>query len=412
MLALAERPAPYSESALASLWSRAHTLADALVTEGGRRLRVIYPGRQSSGAGPDFRDAVLLKEDGSTLTGDIELHTTAPGWYHHGHQFDANYNGVVLHVVFSPKGHTDTRLQSGIDAPVAALQTVASSLESADDHASPGIPAIEELRQSADIGAALDASGDARFLAKSHGFRLEMRELGVDETLYQGLMEALGYSTNRKPFLELARRVPYSALAALRDEPQSVRLLALKAMLFGASGLIHLVQEVEEREQLSRMQKRMPRVKPIAKRDWNLFRVRPPNHPVRRITGAAHLLDACLDMGLTETLIALLVDGGIRQLNARMEQRPHIGKARARDIVVNVALPCLHAYGNTRGDDSLAQAALDAYTKAPKLQDNELTREMRRLCAIDKGVKLNARRQQGMIHLYKRMVRARSLSEH
>ena len=405
MLALAERPAAYSESALASLWSRAHTLADALITEGGRRLRVIYPGRQSSGAGPDFRDAVLLNEDGSTLTGDIELHTTAPGWYHHGHQFDANYNGVVLHVVFSPKGHTDTRLQSGIDAPVAALQTVASSLESADDQASPDIPAIEELRQSADIGAALDAVGDARFLAKSHGFLLEMRALGVDETLYQGLMEALGYSTNRKPFRELARRVPYNALEALRDEPQSVRPLALKAMLLGASGLTHLVREDEEREQLRRMRKRLPKVPPISKRDWHLFRVRPPNHPVRRITGAAYLLDACLDAGLTETLTDTLVDGGIRQLNARMEQPPHIGKARARDIVVNVALPCLHAYGTTRGDDSLAQVALEAYAKAPKLQDNEITREMRRLCGIGKEVKMTARRQQGMIGLYRSAVR-------
>ena len=408
MLALAERPAAYSESALASLWSRAHTLADALVTEGGKRLRVIYPGRQSSGAGPDFRDAVLLNEDGSTLTGDIELHTTAPGWYHHGHQTDANYNGVVLHVVFSPKGHTDTRLQSGIDAPVAALQAVASNLESADDHTSPGIPEIEELRQSTDIGAALDAAGDARFLAKSHGFLLEMRELGVDESLYQSLMEALGYSTNRKPFLELARRVPYSALAALWDEPQSVRLLALKATLLGASGLTHLVREVEEREQLLRMQKNLPQITPIAKRHWHLFRVRPPNHPVRRITGAAHLLDACLDVGLTEALIALLVDGGIRQLNARIEQRPYIGKARARDIVVNVALPCLHAYANTRGCDSLAQSAHDAYAKAPKLQDNEITREMRRLLNIGTEVKMTARRQQGMIHLYKRAVRARA----
>ena len=408
MLALAERPAAYSESALASLWSRAHTLADALVTEGGRRLRVIYTGRKSSGAGPDFRDAVLLNEDGSTLTGDIELHTSAPGWYHHGHQTDANYNGVVLHVVFSSKGHTSTRLQSGIDAPVAAIQTVASNLESADDYASPGIPALEELRQSADIGTTLDAAGDARFLAKSHGFLLEIRELGVDETLYQGLMEALGYSTNRKPFRELARRVPYRALAALRDEPQSVRLLALKAMLLGASGLMHLVREVEEREQLRLMQKRLPKVMPIAKRHWHLFRVRPPNHPVRRITGAAYLLDTCLDAGLNEILIDTLDNGGISQLNARIEQRPHIGKARACDIVVIVALPCLHAYGNTRGDDSLVQAVRDAYAKAPKLQDNEITREMRRLCAIDKSVKLNARRQQGMIHIYRRAVRGRA----
>ena len=404
MLAVAERPAAYSESALASLWSRAHTLADALLTEGGKRVRVIYPGRQSAGAGPDFRDAVLLEEDGSTLIGDIELHTTAPGWYSHGHQFDANYNGVVLHVVFSPKGHSDTRQQSGMLAPVAALETVADELEEADTAAAPSIPTIEKLRAASDIGAMLDSAGDARFLAKSHGYALEMRELGVNEAIYRGIMDALGYSSNRKPFRALAGRVPYSMLAAYSGEPPSTRLLALKALLLGASGLVHLADDGEEGGHLRRLRKYLPKVKPMVKHDWRLFRVRPSNHPVRRIVGAAQLLDACIEAGMMETLASALTHGGAKALRARLEFPPHIGRARACDIMVNVALPCLHAYAGAQGSVELAQATLDTYARAPKLQDNEITREMRRLCAIGKGVRLNARRQQGMMHIYKRAV--------
>ena len=78
MLAVAEQPASYSEDAVAALWSRAHTLVDTLVTEAGERMRVIYPGRRSSQAGPDFRDAVLITEDGRKVHGDVEIHTSAP----------------------------------------------------------------------------------------------------------------------------------------------------------------------------------------------------------------------------------------------------------------------------------------------------------------------------------------------
>ena len=69
MLAVAEQPASYSEDALAALWSRAHTLADTLITEAGERMRVIYPGRRSARAGPDFRDAVLITEEGREVRG-------------------------------------------------------------------------------------------------------------------------------------------------------------------------------------------------------------------------------------------------------------------------------------------------------------------------------------------------------
>lgn len=409
MLAVAELPAAYSESALASLWSRAHTLADALITEGGRRLRVIYPGRPSARAGPDFRDAILLEEDGSALRGDIELHTSAPDWYSHGHHLDANYNGVVLHVVFSPKGpegRSQTRQRSGMEAPVLALEPIAARLDTASDAAYSGLPTFDALRNSADLCAALDAAGDARFLAKSHGFALEIAQIGADEALYCGIMDALGYASNRKPFRALAQRVPYGKFARFRDEPTSTRLLATKAALLGASGLLHLVDEDQDSAELRRIYHRLPKPKrPLGKKDWHLFRVRPSNHPARRIIGMARIISECLDDGMADTFVAALSQGGAKALTVCLEYRPHIGKGRARDILVNVALPFLHAHAATTQETALADAALTAYAAAPKLQDNEITREARRLCNIGSEVKMTARRQQGLIHSYKTAVR-------
>ncbi len=406
MLAVAEQPASYSEDALAALWSRAHTLADTLITEAGERMRVIYPGRRSARAGPDFRDAVLITEEGREVHGDVEIHTSAPGWYSHGHHEDANYNGVVLHVVFSPKGHADTRMKSGMNAPVLALEAVADELDDCDCAETPSLPTLEAIHTSADVASLLDAAGDARLQAKSRGFVLEINEMGDDEALYRGLMDALGYATNRRPFRVLAHRVPYHTLSQFRNEPPATRILAIKAMLLGASGLLSRVDDAEDPSQLRRLYRRMPRAgKPLSEKDWRLFRVRPSNHPAQRIIGMAHILDGCLNDGIAGTFAATLSQGGAKALTARLEHRPYIGRGRARDILINIALPFLHAHAAEIGDAMLSDAAQAAYAAVPKLQDNEITREMRHLLDIGKAVKMTARRQQGMIHLYKATVR-------
>ncbi len=421
VLSVAEKPAPYSEDALASLWSRAHTLVDALVTRDGRRLRVVYPGRQSAAAGPDFRDAVLLTEDGNTLSGDVELHTEAPGWYSHAHHTDPNYNGVVLHVVFLPKGHESTSLQSGMSAPVAALDISGVAFYTAPDAPQP-LPTLRIFDDDVDICEALDAAGDARFLAKSKGFAMDMQRSDADEVVYLALMDALGYAYNRKPFRTLAQRVPYRSLAALRTEPSSVRLAALKAMLLGASGLMRRLERIcpdENAVELRRMRRRLRKVRAVRQSDWRLFRLRPANHPLRRIVGAAYILERCLDRGVAATLAGDLLDGGVRALSKRLETPPYIGRGRARDVLVNVAFPFLHAYASAgvrsphrahkdSGVEDIAtlrQVARDCYAAHPALQENEITREMRRICGIGRKVRLTARQQQGLMHLYNTRVR-------
>ena len=404
MLAVAEQPASYSEDALAALWSRAHTLADTLITETGERMRVIYPGRRSAQAGPDFRDAVLITEDGRKVHGDVEIHTSVPDWYGHGHHEDANYNGVVLHVVFSPKGHTGTRQLSGTDAPVISLRPVTKELDESDSAESPSLPMLEAIRTSADVASLLDAAGDARFQAKSRGFVLEINELGGDDALYRGLMDALGYATNRRPFRTLADRIPYAALSQFRCEPHSTRLLAIKAALLVTSGLVTHVDESEDPALLRRLHKGLPMPKPMKKKDWRLFRVRPSNHPVQRILGASHLINDSLDLGLTEAFSADLVEGGHKSVLARLGRPAQIGRARASDILVNVLLPFLHAHAEISDDEQLKASALESNIKAPRLQENEITREMARICGIDGSLKLTARRQQGLIHIYKAVV--------
>jgi hypothetical protein len=58
----------------------------------------------------------------------------------------------------------------------------------------------------------LDRAGDARFRQKSARYQALLREQDPDQTLYEGICEALGYRHNQQPFLKLAQRSPCRAL--------------------------------------------------------------------------------------------------------------------------------------------------------------------------------------------------------
>ena len=201
-----ERP---SERALSALWQRSHTLSQGLITEDGRPFRVVYPGRANPRAGPDFRDAIITNDAGETIVGDVEVHLRAPDWYSHRHNADPNYNGVILHVVLWPKSQATSNQQSGRKTPVASVAHAAPLLKSAK--------------------------------ASTHNIAADLRAMdkrSLGEALDRALMEALGYISNRKPFRELAQRVPIASLSWLIREPSITRLLALEATLLGTAGML------------------------------------------------------------------------------------------------------------------------------------------------------------------------------
>ena len=147
-------------------------------------------------------------------------------------------------------------------------------------------------------------------------------------------------------------------------------------------------------------------------KEWRLFRVRPPNHPRRRILGAAALVARFCESGLIAGLSAAAAAGDAKALTkvltvpagdgkpAPSKPAP-IGTARARDIAVSVVLPFLHAYRTLAGDYAGAEQTLELYRRYGRLSDNEITRELAAALQEPAWGRIadNARRQQGLIHL-------------
>ena len=315
MEAGASYPRP-GERAVVRLWSNAHNMSEGLRSEDGHRFRVLYPGRPGGGPGPDFRDAVLQNESGETVRGDVEVHVDESGWRAHRHHVDPGYNGVVLHLVLHTAGRKATTQQSGASAPVARLPEEASSEEEDGPLPEP----FAALLGGGAVDDALDRAGDRRFLARSAGFRAELERVEPDEAAYGAVMEALGYAANRRPFRELARLVPFGSLVSLRSEPEATRLLAMEAMLVRGAGLFNLLDPARS-HRIRAVLDHLPPAPSMPPGRWRLAGVRPANHPLRRLTGAARILEAHLERGLMRGL-ATAAACGSRPLTDALSAKP------------------------------------------------------------------------------------------
>lgn len=218
-------PYAFPEKLLQKIWllglfeRRAAKLAD------GRSLTVLAPGRWNLLGGPDFRGA-RLRIDDREVVGDVEVHFDAADWTRHGHDEDAAYNDVVLHVVlFEPNaGLNLPRTHAGREiAQFALLPWLHCSLEefAADD-------AVESLAQrdafrfaevllalsSAERTAQLRAAAAKRWKQKMYFAGVRLARLGWDGACHHTALEILGYRFNRAAMLAVAELFPLAVWQA------------------------------------------------------------------------------------------------------------------------------------------------------------------------------------------------------
>jgi len=424
MILVAEESAGYSnrkdqppipESVLVRLWQKRAVRQEWFRTSKGRRVRVLYPGRLGKTAGPDFRNALLEFEDLGLVRGDVEIHQHQQDWYSHGHADDPNYNGVVLHAALN-LAPSPTNLRSGGEAPVVSLGPLLSG-EYGDTRRSPvrSCPfgsfcasiwnVLEPLGYSrpqtaVEMATLLERAGDVRFVAKSQRFQRFLGEQDPQQTLYEGLFESLGYRQNQQPFLQLASTARYSVLCrAATGIVKTHRTAAVESWLLQLSGW----QSAEEDARSTLIGRGFGR--PMSVREWHCFRVRPANHPRRRIAGAARLVVRYLEVGLLAGLLAsvdarypgrltdaiTVIDGG----------NTYVGASRAKEMAVNVVLPLLYGMTELPGEVGSGEKYLALYHRFGQLSENEITRQMADQL-IDPAwgrIVTTARRQQGLMHL-------------
>ena len=419
------------------------------ITEDGLWLRIIYPGRVNDERGADFRDAVVATGQG-LIKGDIEVHVNSRDWKAHKHHLDPAYNRVILHVAMWHDAGFRAVLQNGRRVPVVTLHKYISAhscqrsgdfpkfAEGSGEVTSRGLSplchGITEGLGSGAIARLLDQAGEERFQSKAARFQADLAQMEAGQALFLGIMGALGYTRNKLPFMELAGYLPLRLLesvvpAKLSDEEHLARQ---QAFLIGTAGLLPSqrpgkqwenepddgwIGELERDWTASRLNQSMN------SGDWHLFKVRPNNSPVRRMAAMSYLLlryrkgslfEEILngvgresdDKNKLEAKLVVSTDGywashfdfGMR---SRSKNPTLLGSGQAANIVVNVLLPFAFAWGGLTSHREIGHKALKLYRNYPKLAENAVVRHMRAQFGLDGSLLGSARRQQGLLHIYK-----------
>ena len=450
----------FPEKQAALIWQQ--VVGKELTSTGDGLVSVIYPGRTNGDNGPDFRDAVIVNKSHLTK-GDVEVHVKSSDWYSHEHHADAGYNNVILHVVMWHDCNSATLLQSGKPVPVLCLAKALRHQAYLLPHQLPCFQILDHVDRQT-LEKLLNTAGEERFKQKAMHFQAEIlrgvypeqdeipsrslpwaldsspsaqndrrrraQKEEAGQVLFRGMMRALGYAKNTKPFEDLADRISLNSI-------ESREGLALKqALLVGTAGLLPSQRrqgkfarekEVQELEQI--WQPTGKKVKPMKEGDWNFSHIYPNNSPVRRIVAQSYLIERYREGKLLAGILQLVKEAPMSKGHHALENgltvagdgywRDHfdfdarsktkisalLGNSKAGEIIVNVILPFAFSSGKLANVAKLTENAIELYRNYPKLAENCITRHMAKQLCLEDLSDLTACHQQGLIHIFRNYCR-------
>ncbi len=384
--------AAVDERLVAEVWERQAFPAAALLTIG---LRVVFRGVPSDAGGPDYQEVLLERWGRELIGGDVEFHVRSSDWYHHRHHRSQAYNRVLLHVVWESDGGATIRHDGQV---VPQLELRSLPLTGMKEMSSPAliehlcIPVYAALSET-DLRAGIERAARVRFDERAERFALEAAIRSPEEALYVALLESLGYASNRQAFRDLAEVIPFAWLLAVPPELWT-------DVLLDAAGL--------------GPPSSVPPPARLRPEVWRLSRLRPANHPVRRLEGLAILLQR-LGRRPLETLLAALDTGASPASLRRLilvdgEDDALLGKGRADEIICSAILPFLAGItvfpGFSPGEWSVTKPVShlpwQVFARYPSPPTNRWTRLMtQRLAQAGHQIAVHtAVEHQGLHHLY------------
>lgn len=478
------------ERFLRQLWKHQSFATNGLITTDERPVEVLSPGVLNRDGGPDFSNA-LIRIGGTLFRGAVELHQYVEEWTAHGHERDPKYNQVILHVALH-RGPADTLSLSHCKRSIPLLvlsEYLTGSFRQTWEQMILGERA-ERLStiKCCSSNDQIEASVIRRWIAKLAVERVEikvqrfeerLKELAKEsrsvvrevpppyedipfglnpeelpspdpdlapheivrlplweQLLYEGTMEALGYSKNQQPFLRLAKCVPLTFFKELVKPSTPFHVQQLDAVLFNVAGLLPSLRDIAEpeaRRHAQQLKRDWKDLRPmyhgpmLSIADWQYFRLRPENFPTTRLAGAARLIPQMLQGGFFKSIMDDVRQTGSTpaKTHRALEERfiidadgfwnDHysfhdrsgsmvktlIGVQRARDIILNVVIPLCLLYARLFKNREIREQTLALYDASPPSTSNTVTRTIEAQLLKGKLPLSSAKMQQGALQLYK-----------
>lgn len=363
------------EKLMQYVWKHRLWRSEDMVTNTGKKVRVVDPGLLNTDAGPDFFNA-KIEIDGHIWVGNVEMHYRATDWKRHRHDSDKAYDSVILHVV--AKDDAPVRRTNGELIPQLVLEV--SPQFNADYASLVGatieVPCATKIKQVPHLTIVEWVEGLA--FERLHGKVERIHQLldsfngSWEDVCYVTLARNFGFGINNDAFERLARRTPLRLLGKHSDS-----VLQIEALLFGQAGMLdaqkpgmdsYYNQLCTEYAFLSNKFQ----LTPMEKESWKLFRIRPQNFPYRRIAMLAQFIEGGFRM-----MNRILEAEGEKEMRALFEvelsgywtKHYTFGKPNERAtatlsrssidiILINTVAPLLYAYGELTGNYEMTDKAI------------------------------------------------------
>ena len=357
------------------VWKHRLWRSEDMVTNTGKKVRVVDPGLLNTDAGPDSFNA-KIEIDGHMWVGNVEMHYRATDWKRHRHDSDKAYDSVILHVV--AKDDAPVRRTNGELIPQLVLEV--SPQFNADYASLVGativVPCATKIKQVPHLTIVEWVEGLA--FERLHGKVERIHQLldsfngSWEDVCYVTLARNFGFGINNDAFERLARRTPLRLLGKHSDS-----VLQIEALLFGQAGMLdaqkpgmdsYYNQLCTEYAFLSNKFQ----LTPMEKESWKLFRIRPQNFPYRRIAMLAQFIEGGFRM-----MNRILDAEGEKEMRALFEvelsgywtKHYTFGKPNERAtatlsrnsidiILINTVAPLLYAYGELTGNYEMTDKAI------------------------------------------------------
>lgn len=386
------------EQLLHYVWRHKIFPLSGMQTTDGQALEVIDTGLHNPDAGPDFFNA-KIRIGGTLWVGNVEIHDRAADWYTHGHDRDAAYENVVVHVVGAADAEARTRggrllPQVVLGVPPSVAGHYAELMKTA--HYPPCHKVIPRLSRLT-IHGWLSALQTERLEQKTEAILRRVARCGGDwaSAYFVTLARNYGFGINGDAFEQWAQAIPLQAVAHHRDNRFQV-----EAIFMGQAGLLEPESVPERHREAARREGYFDRLAgeyrylarkfglaPINAGVWRFLRLRPQNFPHIRISQLAGLYcDRRAGLGslleaTTLKEMAQLFDTGVAPywtthytFGSASSQRPkRLSPHSVGLLMINTAIPMLFAYGRHHQSERLCDRAL-AFLDELKAEDNAIVR--------------------------------------
>ncbi len=403
-----------NESFLSFVWQYTYFNVSDLILPDGQTLEILFPGNLNANAGPDFTEARIRISD-ITWIGAVEIHVKSSHWQFHQHQKNADYNKVVLHVVWENDQPVMRQDQSEI--PTLAL-TGRVSADLIDRFRKLIYFSETKIACSSQLKK-VNRINILNMIEKALIIRLERRAMDIfqllnecnndwDEITYRCLARNFGFKVNQENMFLLSKFLPLKILLKHSND-----IFRLEALLFGTAGFL---DEVKDGYQLN-LKKEYYFLKHKYRLDfeflkryqWKFLRLHPQNFPPIRISQLAVFLSK-IKNAFSYILNVFDIHQIYKDLSVIQSEywQKHydfgetskmrlkgLGRFSIANIIINSFVPILYAYGKFADIESHKNRAILLLDSIP-FENNKIMRYWNDL-EIEMD---NAADSQGLIELY------------